>query len=92
MSTLNEGAVTAALKDVQDPELGKSLSHLRMIDQIRITPPGTVLVKIELPTHAYPRRERLTLARPAQFARHLVGTAAIDAVYRLRQQAGVDHL
>ncbi len=60
MTTLNEGAVSAALKSVQDPELGKSLADLRMIDQIRIANPNTVTVKIDLPTHAYPRRERLT--------------------------------
>lgn len=60
MTTLNEGAVTAALKDVLDPELGKSLLDARMIDQIRITDGSAVAVKVELPTHAYPRRERLT--------------------------------
>ena len=60
MTTLNEGAVSAALKSVQDPELGKSLADLRMIDQIRIANSNTVTVKIDLPTHAYPRRERLT--------------------------------
>ena len=62
MTTLNEGAVSAALKSVQDPELGKSLADLRMIDQIRIANSNTVTVKIDLPTHAYPRRERLTAA------------------------------
>lgn len=59
MSTLNEGIVTAALKNVTDPELGKSLADLRMIDQIRVTQPSSVSIKIELPTPAYPRRERI---------------------------------
>lgn len=59
MTMLNEGVVTAALKDVADPELGKSLSELRMIEQIRVTQPSTVSVKIELPTPAYPRKERI---------------------------------
>lgn len=62
MTTLNEGAVTAALKGVQDPELGKSLADLRMINQVRITAPGAVQVKIDLPTPAYPGRERITEA------------------------------
>jgi ATP-binding protein involved in chromosome partitioning len=62
MTMLNEGAVTAALKDVQDPELGKSLLDLRMIDQIRVTGGDSVTVKIDLPTHAYPKRERVSEA------------------------------
>lgn len=74
MTTLNEGAVSAALKSVQDPELGKSLADLRMIDQIRIASPGTVTVKIDLPTHAYPRRERL-----AESIRHAVQSQLPEA-------------
>ena len=62
MSTLNEGVVHAALKDVADPELGKSLSELRMIDSVRVTQPSSVTVKIDLPTPVYPRRERIAEA------------------------------
>lgn len=84
MTTLNEGAVTAALKDVQDPELGKSLLDLRMIEQIRITDGSTVTVNVELPTHAYPRRERLTAAIQASVQKKLPEAKTVNVEFTVK--------
>ncbi|MEO1995278.1 MAG: Mrp/NBP35 family ATP-binding protein [Planctomycetaceae bacterium] len=53
-------AIAACLKDVQDPEIGKSLECLHMIRQAQRVDGGVVRVEIELPTPAYPQRERIT--------------------------------
>lgn len=84
MTTLNEGVVTAALKDVTDPELGKSLLDLKMIDQVRIVPPSTVNVSVVLPTHAYPRRERITTAIQAAVKTKLPEAQTVNVEFTVR--------
>ena len=84
MTTLNEGAVSAALKSVQDPELGKSLADLRMIDQIRIAGGNSVNVKIDLPTHAYPRRERLADAIRQAIQTQLPDAKTVDVEFQIK--------
>jgi ATP-binding protein involved in chromosome partitioning len=59
---LKETDFTKAVQDVVDPEIGRSLGRLEMLKQVRIGADGTVHVEIELPTPAYPNRERITQA------------------------------
>ena len=58
MSALTEAQVQSALKNVVDPEIGRSLAELHMIKQVRSGADG-VNVQIELPTPAYPDQERI---------------------------------
>ena len=53
-------AIAACLKNVQDPEFGKSLESLNMIRQAQRLDGGVVRVEIELPTPAYPEKQRIT--------------------------------
>lgn len=56
---INEGELTSAVRGVVDPELGKSLLDLRLIDQLRMTQPGVVEIRVDLPTPVYPQPERI---------------------------------
>jgi len=53
-------AIAACLKHVKDPEIGKTLESLRMIRQAERVESNAVRVEVELPTPAYPARERIT--------------------------------
>lgn len=59
MSDITESQIHDALKDVRDPEIGRSLIDLKMVKQARSAGGGEIQVEIELPTPAYPRRERI---------------------------------
>jgi ATP-binding protein involved in chromosome partitioning len=59
---LQEADLTKAIQDLVDPEIGRSLGRLEMVKQVRIDPAGAIQVEIELPTPAYPKRERITQA------------------------------
>lgn len=56
-----EPALRAALASIPDPEIGRSLGDLEMIKGIA-TADGKTTVTIELPTPAYPKRERIEQA------------------------------
>ncbi|RLS58784.1 MAG: MRP family ATP-binding protein [Planctomycetota bacterium] len=58
---LSESSVQAAVSGVRDPEIGRSLGELKMVRSVQVS--GTaVRIGIELPTPAYPGRERITAA------------------------------
>lgn len=57
---ISELDILASLKDVIDPEIDKPLSELQMLKQASVAPDGSVEVTVELPTSAYPNRERIT--------------------------------
>jgi len=57
MST--EAEVLQRVRNVKDPEIGRSLGDLDMTRGVAIAG-DTATVKIELPTPAYPRRERIS--------------------------------
>lgn len=58
---LAESSVQAAVSSVRDPEIGRSLGKLKMVRSVQVS--GTaVRIGIELPTPAYPGRERITAA------------------------------
>jgi ATP-binding protein involved in chromosome partitioning len=60
-------AVIDALKPLRDPEIGRSLGELRMLKQAVPRPDG-VEVHVELPTPAYPDRERIARAIQSSLA------------------------
>ncbi len=55
---LTEAQVVQRLQGLKDPEIGRALSDLDMLKGVRVSG-DAVTVKIELPTPAYPRRERI---------------------------------
>jgi ATP-binding protein involved in chromosome partitioning len=50
------------LRNLRDPEIGRGLGELDMLRGATVGPQNAVTVKIELPTPAYPGRERITTA------------------------------
>ncbi|REJ92603.1 MAG: MRP family ATP-binding protein [Planctomycetota bacterium] len=60
-SMMTEAQVREALADVEDPEIGRPLADLGMIEAVAVDG-GAVRVSILLPTPAYPGRERITEA------------------------------
>lgn len=59
---LSEAAVVTAVNALNDPELGNSLGNAKMVLGADVSDSGAVTVRIELPTPAYPQRERITNA------------------------------
>lgn len=56
-----EAQVLQSVRGLKDPEIGRTLGDLDMLKGAQIAG-NAVTVKIELPTPAYPRRERITEA------------------------------
>lgn len=62
----------AAIADVADPEIGRSLGALDMLRSVAVTD-GRAAVTVELPTPAYPGRERLTQALTRRIQERFAG-------------------
>ncbi len=60
-SSANTAAVSQLVQSLPDPELGRTLGELKMVRNVALAD-GVVRVDIELPTPAYPGRERITQA------------------------------
>lgn len=79
------------LRTIRDPEIGRSLGDLNMLRGARIGENSAVTVQIELPTPAYPRRERITSAVAGALAGVPgIGPVAVDftAVVRGKNTGG----
>jgi ATP-binding protein involved in chromosome partitioning len=50
------------LRGLRDPEIGRTFGELNMLRGAKLGPQHAVTVELELPTPAYPQRERLTAA------------------------------
>lgn len=50
------------LRNLRDPEIGRSLGELGMLKGAKLGAGGQATIQIELPTPAYPKRERITQA------------------------------
>ncbi len=76
----NETAVLECLSDIVDPEIGRALGELGMLKGARQRN-GELDVEIELPTPAYPRRERITSAVQAALAKKMPEFAKADVTF-----------
>lgn len=56
-----EAQVLQSVRGIKDPEIGRTLGDLDMLKGVQISG-NAVSVKVELPTPAYPRRERIAEA------------------------------
>lgn len=83
---LTEAAIIACVGRVADPELGRSLGDARMVSSASIAPNGNINVGIELPTPAYPDRERITDAISAAVKQDFpsAGPVAVDYSWKVR--------
>lgn len=57
---LTEAQVLDKLRGLRDPELGRSLGELDMLHGVAVGANDAITVTLDLPTPAYPQRERLT--------------------------------
>ncbi|HVW01330.1 MAG TPA: Mrp/NBP35 family ATP-binding protein [Planctomycetaceae bacterium] len=76
---LTEAAVREVLNGVRDPEIGRGLVELKMIDSVALPGPQAVRVQVALPTHAYPGRERIAGAIQQALAARFPGAQAETA-------------
>ncbi len=58
-SKITEADVRESLKNVADPEIGCTLTESEMLKQVTVPNDGSVQIEVELPTPAYPQRERI---------------------------------
>ena len=58
-TAMTEAQLMECIRKLQDPEIGRSLGDLGMVSEVKLGDGNAVLVKIELPTPAYPGRERI---------------------------------
>lgn len=76
-----EANIISSLEAIPDPELGRSLGELQMIDGVTVSPSGAVEARIELLTPAYPGRERITEAVRSALAEKFPDAGPVDVVY-----------
>ena len=77
---LTEAQVLQRVQSLKDPEIGRSLSDLNMLKGVQISG-HAVTVNIELPTHAYPGRERITNAIRTAIQDGSSGVTSVDVNY-----------
>jgi ATP-binding protein involved in chromosome partitioning len=80
MTDITEHQLRDALRDVTDPEIGRSLADLQMLKGTRVQG-GRVAVEVELPTPAYPDRERITRAIQAAVKQRLPQAGSVDVTF-----------
>ena len=75
---LTEQSVRDIVSQVRDPEIGRSLGELTMVREVQVS--GTsAKIGLELPTPAYPDRERITTA--VKQAVTALGASGVDVDY-----------
>lgn len=75
--SLTEPQIVDCLRGVGDPEIGRNLVDLKMVKQVKISAGNVLDLQIELPTPAYPKRERITQAVQAAIAQKLPQAGAV---------------
>lgn len=66
---LAEDQVLAALRGGVDPEIGRPLGELEMVRSVSVGPGDSITVTIDLPTPAYPQKERITQVIESEVSR-----------------------
>ena len=81
-----------SLRSVNDPEIGRSLVELDMISAVETGPQNSLTVTVQLPTPAYPQRERIAQAVQAALAAKITGVGSVnvrfDAKVKGKQSGG----
>ncbi len=80
-SKITETQVRECLRGVNDPEIGRNLVDLDMVGPIEIGSANSVKVTIQLPTPAYPRRERIAQSVAAVVAAKIAAAGPVEVVF-----------
>ena len=80
MSTVTEQQVREAIRSVPDPEIGRGLGELNMIQGVNVTP-ASIEVRLELPTPAYPDPQRIAESVKAALQAKLPGAPAASVTF-----------
>jgi len=80
-ATITEAQVRECLRQVNDPEIGRSLAELDMVRSVKIGAGNAIQLTIELPTPAYPRRERISQSISAVVAGSLPSAGPVDVEF-----------
>ncbi|MGE5192606.1 MAG: Mrp/NBP35 family ATP-binding protein [Deltaproteobacteria bacterium] len=75
---ITEMQVRESLRSVIDPEIGRSLVDLGMVGEIAVGGRNSITVTVQLPTPAYPRRERLAHSIQAVVAGKIPEAGPVD--------------
>ena len=76
-----ESEIRTRLESIADPEIGRSLGELKMLAGVRLAE-GSLVVTVDLPTPAYPGRERLTAAIRAAIEALFPDTPGVEVDYQ----------
>lgn len=83
-TNVTEAQIQECLKSVQDPEIGRSLSDLQMLKKITVSGENVVAVEVELPTPAYPRKERIADLVRSTIELHLPQVSQVEVAFSHR--------
>lgn len=83
-----EQQVQECVRQVTDPEIGRSLGELNMVGDVQ-TDEGRMRLTIDLPTPAYPDRDRITTAVNAAVREQLPDAGEVDVAF-ISTVRGVD--
>ncbi len=76
---INEASVKEALAKVVDPALGRDIVSHRVLRGVEVSG-DDVLVKVDIPTHAYPTPQRRELAKRIEDALKAIGAKRVSVV------------
>lgn len=76
-----EMQVLECLRGVRDPEIGRSLGELEMLKSAIVGAGNSITVTIDLPTPAYPRKERLSATIQSAVRQTIPDTGDIDVKF-----------
>jgi ATP-binding protein involved in chromosome partitioning len=80
-SPLTADLVQECLREVIDPEIGRGLVELNMITRVEISDDDQVRITVDLPTPAYPRKERIAGSIEAVLAARLPQVRGIEVAF-----------
>lgn len=78
---LTETQVLERLQNVRDPEIGRSLGDLKMLRSAAVGPNNAITVTIDLPSPAYPDRDRIAAAVRTTIAQSLPEAGPVEVTY-----------
>jgi ATP-binding protein involved in chromosome partitioning len=78
---LNEMQVLEQLRGIRDPEIGRSLGELDMLRSATVGAGNLLTVTVDLPTHAYPKRERIADAIESAIRQSLPEAGPVDVKF-----------
>ncbi|HWO21816.1 MAG TPA: iron-sulfur cluster carrier protein ApbC [Kofleriaceae bacterium] len=76
---ISEASVKEALAKVKDPALGHDIVSYRVLRGVEVSG-DDVLVKVDIPTHAYPTTQRRELAKRIEDALKAIGAKRVSVV------------